>query len=69
MSVAEAAEVLELPEGTVKSRCSRARAQLAQVLRPGNPSGDPRVEDVDGTAPAAAAATEDRTTGRAGETA
>ena len=49
MSVAEAAEVLELPEGTVKSRCSRARAQLALVLRPGNPSGDPRVEEGDPT--------------------
>ncbi|WP_336921463.1 RNA polymerase sigma factor SigM [Aquipuribacter sp. SD81] len=35
LSVAQAAEVLELPEGTVKSRCSRGRAQLARVLRPG----------------------------------
>jgi RNA polymerase sigma-70 factor, ECF subfamily len=39
LSVAEAAEVLDLPEGTVKSRCSRGRAQLATVLRPGGDAG------------------------------
>jgi RNA polymerase sigma-70 factor (ECF subfamily) len=33
MSVAEAAVVLGVAEGTVKSRCSRGRAALAQVLR------------------------------------
>ncbi|GAA4485001.1 RNA polymerase sigma factor SigM [Rhodococcus olei] len=32
-SVAEAAELLGVPAGTVKSRCSRARAKLAQQLR------------------------------------
>ena len=31
-SVAEAAALLGVPEGTVKSRCSRARAKLAQSL-------------------------------------
>jgi len=67
MSVAEAADVLELPEGTVKSRCSRGRAQLAQVLLPGNPTGHPRVEEGDGSA-AAAVGGDGRTTGRAGET-
>lgn len=34
MSVAEAAQVLGVAEGTVKSRCSRGRAALALVLRP-----------------------------------
>jgi RNA polymerase sigma-70 factor (ECF subfamily) len=33
MSVAEAAVVLGVAEGTVKSRCSRGRTALAQVLR------------------------------------
>jgi RNA polymerase sigma-70 factor, ECF subfamily len=31
-SVAETARILGVPEGTVKSRCSRARAKLAEVL-------------------------------------
>lgn len=31
-SVAEAAAVLDVPEGTVKSRCSRGRARLAVLL-------------------------------------
>jgi RNA polymerase sigma-70 factor (ECF subfamily) len=30
--VAEAAAALEVPEGTVKSRCSRGRARLAVML-------------------------------------
>lgn len=34
LSVAEAAKVLGVAEGTVKSRCSRGRAMLAQILRP-----------------------------------
>lgn len=33
LSVAEAAEVLGVPEGTIKSRCSRGRTALAQLLR------------------------------------
>ena len=32
LSVAEAADVLGVPEGTVKSRCSRGRAKLAVAL-------------------------------------
>jgi RNA polymerase sigma-70 factor (ECF subfamily) len=34
LSVAEAADVLEVAEGTVKSRCSRGRDALAQMLGP-----------------------------------
>jgi RNA polymerase sigma-70 factor (ECF subfamily) len=36
-SVAEAAEVLDIPTGTVKSRCARARARLAEQLQDLNP--------------------------------
>ena len=32
LSVRETADVLEVPEGTVKSRCARARARLAEAL-------------------------------------
>ncbi len=32
MSVIEAAAILEIPEGTVKSRCARGRTRLAQAL-------------------------------------
>lgn len=39
MSVAEAAEVLGVAEGTVKSRCSRGRAALAQLLRAAQAAG------------------------------
>ncbi|WP_380164222.1 RNA polymerase sigma factor SigM [Jannaschia sp. R86511] len=53
MSVAEAAEVLDLPEGTVKSRCSRGRAQLAGLLGPGNHEPAPHVEDTGGRRPGA----------------
>ena len=31
-SVAEAADILEIPPGTVKSRCARGRARLARLL-------------------------------------
>lgn len=34
LSVAEAATVLEVAEGTVKSRCSRGREAMARILRP-----------------------------------
>lgn len=34
MSVAEAAQLLEVAEGTVKSRCARGRAAMAQLLEP-----------------------------------
>ncbi|UIJ35584.1 RNA polymerase sigma factor SigM [Allobranchiibius sp. GilTou73] len=33
LSVAETAQVLEVAEGTVKSRCARGRAALAELLR------------------------------------
>jgi RNA polymerase sigma-70 factor (ECF subfamily) len=39
LSVLEAAQVLEVAEGTVKSRCSRGREAMAQMLR--EPSGQP----------------------------
>ena len=46
-SVAEAAELLEVAPGTVKSRCSRARTRLLPLLSPlrqgGNPDASPRV--------------------------
>lgn len=34
LSIAEAAGVLDVAEGTIKSRCSRGRAALAEVLGP-----------------------------------
>jgi RNA polymerase sigma-70 factor (ECF subfamily) len=34
MSIAEAAQVLSVPEGTVKSRCARGRIRLAGLLTP-----------------------------------
>ena len=37
-SVEEAAQVLECPTGTVKSRCARGRARLLPLLREGNPA-------------------------------
>ena len=47
LSVAEAAQVLQVAEGTVKSRCGRGRAALAELLgierRPGNPTPPRRV--------------------------
>lgn len=56
-SVSEAADVLEVPVGTVKSRCSRGRVRLAGMLRDllsdgdqppeGNPGGPPAVPPPD----------------------
>ena len=43
LSVREAAQVLGVAEGTVKSRCARARAALAEMLRPRNPATSPDV--------------------------
>lgn len=34
LSVVEAAEILGVAEGTIKSRCSRGRTALAQILQP-----------------------------------
>lgn len=41
MPVEEAARVLEIPSGTVKSRCSRGRAALAVALGALRPDGPP----------------------------
>lgn len=40
LSVAEAAAVLEVAEGTIKSRCFRGRAALADILRGTNAASD-----------------------------
>jgi RNA polymerase sigma-70 factor, ECF subfamily len=52
-SVAEVASILEVAEGTVKSRCARGRARLAVLLghlgpQTGNLSGDPTVPSTRG---------------------
>ncbi|MPZ94189.1 MAG: RNA polymerase sigma factor SigM [Propionibacteriales bacterium] len=48
-SVAEAAALLDCPEGTVKSRCARGRARLAPLLRPlWNPDDPSSVPSVSG---------------------
>lgn len=41
LSVTEAAALLGVAEGTVKSRCSRARTAMALILREGQPGGPP----------------------------
>lgn len=41
LSIAEAAEILEVAEGTVKSRCSRGREAMARILRPADDTEDP----------------------------
>jgi len=58
--VAEVAQLLGVAEGTVKSRCSRARVALAQLLRaaPSGPAGP--------SSPSAAGQNHDRRSGRGG---
>jgi RNA polymerase sigma-70 factor (ECF subfamily) len=64
--VAEVAAMLEVPVGTVKSRCARGRARLAERLQhlapgagapgtgaPGNPTADPPVQLKPGEHPSA----------------
>ena len=41
LPVAEAAQVLGVPVGTVKSRCSRGRVAMAALLRGSAPGGNP----------------------------
>jgi RNA polymerase sigma-70 factor (ECF subfamily) len=43
LPIAQAALVLGVPEGTVKSRCSRGRTAIAAMLRERNPQGLERV--------------------------
>jgi RNA polymerase sigma-70 factor (ECF subfamily) len=66
LSVAEAAQVLEVAEGTIKSRCARGRAALLPLLRPaapgsaaqpGNPTASHVVPGVSGAAAAPASPT------------
>lgn len=40
LPVAEAAQILGVPEGTVKSRCARGRSALAPLLRGSDPPGN-----------------------------
>lgn len=53
LAVAEAAQVLGVAEGTVKSRCSRGRAALAELLGIG-PAGHPATPGPGGNHPPAA---------------
>lgn len=46
-SVADAAELLGVPEGTVKSRCARARARLAVALHYLDRTGSVEPETID----------------------
>jgi RNA polymerase sigma-70 factor (ECF subfamily) len=58
-SVADAAEVLEVPVGTVKSRCARGRARLAAMLGYlRNPDPPPNVSSGNGPASTGAGRTE-----------
>jgi len=53
-SVAEAAAILDCAEGTVKSRCSRGRARLADLLQLLDPARDPDHVDPGNPSPSAA---------------
>ena len=53
-SVAEAAEVLDCAVGTVKSRCSRGRSRLAELLHVLAPTRDPEHPDPGNPPPARA---------------
>ena len=57
LPVADAAQILGVPEGTVKSRCARGRAALAPMLRTAAPPGSrnqPGPADVTPATPVAA---------------
>jgi RNA polymerase sigma-70 factor (ECF subfamily) len=54
--VEEAAQVLECPVGTVKSRCARGRARLLPLLRERNPYADRHVTSGTAAPPTTAAA-------------
>jgi RNA polymerase sigma-70 factor (ECF subfamily) len=57
LAVADAAQILGVPEGTVKSRCARGRAALAPMLRTAEPPGgrnQPDPADVTPATPVAA---------------
>ncbi|WP_299444909.1 RNA polymerase sigma factor SigM [uncultured Phycicoccus sp.] len=49
LSVAEAAAVLDVAEGTVKSRCFRGREALARILRPPSATGPGPAEPQEAT--------------------
>ncbi|MER8183291.1 RNA polymerase sigma factor SigM [Kitasatospora sp. NPDC094015] len=55
-SVAEAAQVLDVPVGTVKSRCARGRAKLLPLVRHLRAAPAPEAADPPGPDPAAARA-------------
>jgi RNA polymerase sigma-70 factor, ECF subfamily len=56
LPVAEAALILGVPEGTVKSRCARGRAALAPLLRTGGPTGKRNQSEPTDVTPATPAA-------------
>jgi RNA polymerase sigma-70 factor (ECF subfamily) len=56
LPVAEAAQILGVPEGTVKSRCARGRAALAPMLRTAGPPRERNRDDATDVTPATPAA-------------